>query len=30
VNINGGFVDGPTLDRIQVELTRRLRFAKGT
>lgn len=30
ININGGFIDGPTLDRIQHELAQRLRFAPGT
>lgn len=30
VNINGGLVDGPTIDALTNALTRRLRFAPGT
>jgi hypothetical protein len=30
ININGGLIDGPTIDVLTNELTRRLRFAPGT
>jgi hypothetical protein len=29
INIQGGMIDGPTMDKIQTELTRRLRYATG-
>jgi len=30
VNINGGLIDGPTIDALTNALARRLRFAPGT